>query len=279
MKHAYLILAHNEFDVLRRLVLALDSTSNDIYVHIDKRIKTLPSLHADVSSLHIIEDRVKSFWGDVSLAEAELNLLAAAIKNGPYDYYHIISGTHFPVKKLPVIESYFLAKEGSSVMMPMDTSREEIEMKMGKRHFFLRHLVDKRKWLKGIYHFCWLTVLHFQKKRVGDVSFVTGKASQWCSLTDAAALALVYSRAQIIENYKHSFCCDEFFVRSFLEKQGLPIIFDNQFCYIDFVNTAPRTLNGADYDMLVKGPFLFARKMSSKQNELVDKLLSFVKNG
>ena len=38
-KHAYLILAHNQFDILKKLVVALDSKHNDIYIHVDKKAK------------------------------------------------------------------------------------------------------------------------------------------------------------------------------------------------------------------------------------------------
>ena len=42
MKHAYLIIAHNEFEVLKRLISALDHEANDIYVHIDAKVKPFP---------------------------------------------------------------------------------------------------------------------------------------------------------------------------------------------------------------------------------------------
>ena len=37
MKHAYLILAHNEFEVLRKLISALDDPRNDIFIHFDEK--------------------------------------------------------------------------------------------------------------------------------------------------------------------------------------------------------------------------------------------------
>ena len=38
-KHAYMIIAHNEFDLLEILVRLLDDPRNDIYVHIDAKVK------------------------------------------------------------------------------------------------------------------------------------------------------------------------------------------------------------------------------------------------
>ena len=37
MKHAFLIIAHNEYPVLEVLLSMLDDERNDIYLHIDNR--------------------------------------------------------------------------------------------------------------------------------------------------------------------------------------------------------------------------------------------------
>ena len=38
-KHAYLIMAHNNFGILEKLLMLLDDQRNDIYIHIDKKVK------------------------------------------------------------------------------------------------------------------------------------------------------------------------------------------------------------------------------------------------
>ena len=40
MKHAYLIMCHNNFEQLKLLLKLLDDERNDIYVHIDKKAKS-----------------------------------------------------------------------------------------------------------------------------------------------------------------------------------------------------------------------------------------------
>lgn len=39
-KHAYLIIAHNDFDILEKLLVLLDDDRNDIFIHIDKKVKS-----------------------------------------------------------------------------------------------------------------------------------------------------------------------------------------------------------------------------------------------
>ncbi len=40
--HAWLIIAHNEFEVLQRLIDSPYAVESDFYVHIDKKVKELP---------------------------------------------------------------------------------------------------------------------------------------------------------------------------------------------------------------------------------------------
>ena len=54
MKHAYLILAHNEFELLQILVSRLDDFRNDIYVHIDCKVKVLPAIYVEKSKLYTL---------------------------------------------------------------------------------------------------------------------------------------------------------------------------------------------------------------------------------
>ena len=51
MKHAYLILAHNEFGLLQTLICYLDDERNDIYVHIDRKVKELPTLKVEKANI------------------------------------------------------------------------------------------------------------------------------------------------------------------------------------------------------------------------------------
>ncbi|WP_090530490.1 beta-1,6-N-acetylglucosaminyltransferase [Pseudobutyrivibrio sp. UC1225] len=100
-RHAYLVMAHNDFESLRYLLRAIDDERNDIYLHIDKKTKNVPfqELAACVkkSQLHIVP-RIKVYWGHVSIVDCELRLLKAAISNEHYHYYHLISGNDFPLK-------------------------------------------------------------------------------------------------------------------------------------------------------------------------------------
>ena len=112
MTHAWLIIAHNEFGILQRLVTALDAPECDIYIHIDRKVSRLPKIHSEQSSLTFLPNRVDVRWGSVSQIRCEFALLEASAAQGPYDYYHIVSGTTLPLMPWSDISNYFKEKAG-----------------------------------------------------------------------------------------------------------------------------------------------------------------------
>ena len=112
MKQAWLVIAHNEFEILQMLIDALDHPGSDIYVHIDKKVKEMPALHAEKSALHLLGRHLDVRWGTVSQIRCELALFEAAAARGPYDYYHIISGVTLPLKPFSELDAFFQAAEG-----------------------------------------------------------------------------------------------------------------------------------------------------------------------
>ena len=71
MKHAYLIIAHHEFEVLEKLIQSLDDARNDIYIHFDRKLKSLPTFIIRHADLYILEERIDIRWGHVSQIKAE----------------------------------------------------------------------------------------------------------------------------------------------------------------------------------------------------------------
>lgn len=106
-KHAYLIIAHNNWKILERLLILLDDNRNDIYLHIDRKsdlINFSNNVHnANLSVFHEIDVR----WGDVSQIQVELLLFNAAYCKGSYSYYHLISGSDLPIKDQDEIHAFF----------------------------------------------------------------------------------------------------------------------------------------------------------------------------
>lgn len=266
--HAYLILAHNEFGILQHLISALDDKRNDIYVHIDAKVRELPELIVHRSGLMVIEDRIKTFWGDVSLMEAEYKLLQAAYKRGGYEYYHIISGVHFPLKSQNVIHEYFEGIGGKSVLSYMDTSEKEIHYKFGRYHFFVKSQSGK---FKKTCNLLWRLFLLAQKPfPERNVEAFTNKRSQWCSLSEEAVACLIDHKEDARRMFRRSLCCDEFFVPTVLSMNSIGWTESNML-FMKFRIYSPKVLEESDYDDIMNSGSLFARKFTSG-NGLVNKI-------
>ena len=264
MKHAYLIMAHNQFLSLKELVATLDDERNDIFVHFDKKVKETPSLSTRFSKLVILKNRVDVVWGDLSQIKAEYALFKAAFVPGKYAYYHIISGTHFPLKSNDELHKWFEACNGACVLKPVPLSEEEIQMRFGYYHFFLKHLISRNKTVNKAYHLGWRAILGIQKALIikRDTSFIKGKASQWCSLNEDAVELILKKENEMMKKFRRSFCCDEFFVRSIIDNTDVPVLYDDKLCHVEFVYTTPRYFKEEDYDLLIGSGALFFRKMS-----------------
>ena len=112
MKNAFLILAHTDFEVLKLLVACLDDPRNDLFIHFDRKVKTLPEIELQHAGLTVLEKRIDVRWGAPSMIEAEYELFRTATAQGPYQYYHLLSGVDLPLKSQDYIHSYLDEHEG-----------------------------------------------------------------------------------------------------------------------------------------------------------------------
>ena len=78
MKIAYLILAHNTPNHLRRLISALSTPSCAFFIHLDQKSSMEPFAGLAADNVHFTRERVPVYWGDFSQVEAILVLLRDA---------------------------------------------------------------------------------------------------------------------------------------------------------------------------------------------------------
>ena len=208
MKHAYLILAHGSFDLLRLLISRLDDERNDIFVHLDKKVKVLPELHAEHAGLYFTEERVDVRWGDWTVVEAEYVLFAAAVARGPYQYYHLLSGVDLPVKSQDYIHDFCDTHQGTEFIgYTLTEITPEVVRKVQRWHLFPEDFKNSsivKRALRAAYIRV-QEILGIYRNR--DVDFKKG--SQWVSVTDAMARHFLAHRAWAQKVFSHSFCADE----------------------------------------------------------------------
>ena len=62
--------------------------------------------------LFVLKKRIDIRWGHVSLIKAEMLLFEAALTNGPYAYYHLLSGADLLIKPLDLFFNFFEKNDG-----------------------------------------------------------------------------------------------------------------------------------------------------------------------
>ena len=80
-KHAYMIMAHNNFELLEMKLRLLDSEKNDFYIHVDSNVNDIDFEYLKMLPRYskvYFTDRVHVTWGGFSMIEAEL--LAGRLK-------------------------------------------------------------------------------------------------------------------------------------------------------------------------------------------------------
>lgn len=288
MKHAYLILAHNEFDVLNRLVESIDDVRNDIYIHFDAKVKELPNLAVKFAKLFILENRVDVKWGDVTVVEAELNLFEMASKNEAYQYYHLLSGVDMPLKSQDYIHEFFQANHGKEFIgFYTRDINEEIDRKVRRIHLFSSSFRSDAGLTNQLKRVIRAGVIKIQEltgfKRNKNVDFKKG--TQWLSISDGLVKLILTKKNNILSTYKNSFCCDEIVVQTICWNS----VFKNKvFDYKDEGKGCMREIRWennviidweiADFEYLMHSDKLFARKFNAKGINVVDKILQHVQS-
>lgn len=145
MRHAYLIIAHNEPLILKTLISMIDDARNDIFLLIDKRsnISLFNDINTQKSKLFLC-DRLNIYWGHYNIIKAELILFETAVKHGKYEYYHLLSGTCLPIKSQDYIHNFCNLHAGSEFIgyINTDFSKKDIERKTGYYHFFVSNFAN-----------------------------------------------------------------------------------------------------------------------------------------
>lgn len=277
-KHAYLIIAHDNFEVLKLLLEELDDSRNDIYLHIDQKVKDIPSFHTVYSSLILLEKRMDVRWGSLSQIECEYLLLREAYNsNVMYDRYHLISGTHYPLKSQDELHDYFDSQRNVEVLSFLKTSDYEIDLKLNHYHILMRYFKHKNVYLERLVQKIWHISLKIQKIfRLNRNSLnVTKKANNWVSLTSRAVKYILSKEVFVLDRFSFTFCADEFFIPFLLDDNVEGFILKNEpnLLYNDFVDVSnPRVLTDHDFDFLVNSNYMFARKFSDSELGLIKRL-------
>lgn len=271
-KHAYLIIAHNNWKILEKLLILLDDKRNDIYLHIDRKSDFMDfsnKVHdANLSIYHEIDVR----WGDVSQIEVELFLFNAAYCKREYSYYHLISGNDLPIKTQDEIHTFFNRNYptefiGFSLGMICDD-------RINKIHAFPRLQRIKSRWGNKMLSLLRAFGVFLQNKLNYNHYKLNEKlmmGPNWVSITEKAVGLILSKKDLIMKQYRYSSCADEVYKQTII---GNSFLFNNVYdkkddyngCMrlIDWSKGNPYIFRSVDFELLMSSERMFARKFDEK---------------
>ena len=285
MKHAYLILAHNEPELLSLLVERLDDVRNDIYIHFDRKLSVLPNIKTQHAGLYILKDRVDVRWADVSMLEAEYKLFHAVVDSGcQYSHHHLISGVDLPLKNQDYIHSFFAQHQGKEFVglhqRPMNSHADRAlhywhpftRSFRGSGCVFaikriLRYLVVQTQVLLGI-------------RRNTTIPF--HKGGQWVSITRELIDYLLEQEYRAFTIFSRTFGADEYFVPTLIwDTPFMERLFDatdesrGAMRYIGWrADGQLIDFTSQDLPALQQTECLFARKFNSRDKAFLQEILA-----
>jgi hypothetical protein len=290
MRHAYLIMAHNNIEQLNILLRILDSESSDLYVHIDTKssINEGDIYSPSKSKLYFYKE-ISVFWADYSQIECELFLLKKAVSDN-YHYYHLLSGADMPLKTPKEIAN-LLATDNRIYLHYSKESDTEIV----KDYFKYYHFLQKQLYIVNRDHcFSWYKVLNklilFGQKLIGinrcKDGIVIKKGANWFSIPSDAAQYVIEQEKWIFDRFDKTRSGDELFLQTlFFNSDFKSRLFrfkeddsyDSCLRYIDWKRGNPYIFRLKDYDEIINSNMLFARKFDwNIDKDIIIKIYDFL---
>lgn len=284
-KHAYCIIAHQDPLMLHVMVAMLDHPLNDIYIHIDRRVDIRPFLTVKTqwSKVSFLPHRLAVEWGNTVQIDTELLIFEYAYKNGPYSYYHMMSGQDLPLRSQDLIHNFMDKEHPHCEFVTVNNEGadylRDLEYKTRYYHFFVKSLSDTNHSFSHYWHyFLHGAAIKIQKlfgvKRT--YPFELKKSLHFVSITHEFLSYLLSQKSFIKKTFAYTLCADEIFLQSILWNSPFR---DNLYSREDggvgslrkvvWTNHKAYIWNKDDIASLLSFPELFALKFTSQDPKLL----------
>lgn len=291
LRHAYLVLAHRNWNQLLLLLRLLDHPLNDIYLHIDQFSRGI-DYHRLEAAIHsgtlAVSSSRHTAWGSEALIDSMLDLLAEAA-TAPHAYYHLISGMDLPLKPQSEIHAFFQAHAGAEFV---DFRSEQISHELLadriQTYHFLQTARERYPFVRAIDQKLLRLQTLLRVDRLKHCGVVFQKGSQWFSITHDFALYCLNNASAYRPYFRFSKCGDELFFQTllqnspFLSKRAVQTCNDNRanMRLIDWDRgngSSPYVFRAADYDEITKSGMLFARKFDETVDaKIIERIKQYV---
>ncbi|MPQ43538.1 beta-1,6-N-acetylglucosaminyltransferase [Clostridium tarantellae] len=286
-KHAYMIIAHNNFYILEKLLKLIDDERNDVFIHIDKKVVDVDLQYiksiTKKSKTTLIEPRLNIFWGSSTQVDVELALLKNAVK-GNYDYYHLISGVDLPLKSQDYIHKFFEENKGTEFIG--FTNHDDVAPRVKYYRIFTNTSFYRNKLISYVDRVNAKVQSILGVNRLKHNNYTLRRGAQWFSITNDLAKHILSKKEEIVKFCDKTICSDEVFMQTFTlnskfkdKLHSITSENNGSFRCIDWKRGNPYVFRSKDFQELVQSPYLFARKFDvNVDKEIVDKIYNYIKS-
>lgn len=303
-KCAILILAHNDFNHLKRLINKFDRKKFDIFIHIDKKTSeiSVAELKKDLdintnNNVFFVEHPHKVYWGGFSIVEAEIELLNMAIKHDSYMHYILISGSDYPIRSTNKLSDFLSLNEGNDFIKAIDLFDLPTNNPLRKNVSF-KHKLDYPMFnnTNTLIFKANRRIINSIKKKFRISSNILGNdfhiyhGSQWWALTENTVIKILNEYKSHKNSYdkyfKNIFAPDEKFFHSIYYNlfnknfsKEAPIEFYNQSDYtkqtailanLTFIDASlKKWFTEQEFNKIISSSYFFVRKVSSKKSSIL----------
>lgn len=288
-RQAVLIMAHNNWNQLERLIKYFDHKEIDIFLHVDKKAKEFnPQFFNSLckSANFTILDRRKIYWGTQDQILCELELFKKAKLCGPYGYYHLLSGNDVPLVPFEVFYNFFKENENNYLTTDEDPKFEmrfQLYFNIFTKFTLLpEHLIQ---YLNKKSNSLQLKLGINRLKNLKSNYPLLRQGHNWCNLKQEAVDEIISHEKEIKKFSRFTLCGDEMYKQIILcnSRNNFPLSYYD-IRAIDWSNggSHPKTFTSNDIEQLknyIAQGRLIARKFDEKtDNSIIEWLYSELGN-
>lgn len=305
MKIAYLILAHDDPQKLKRLIMSLQTRNAYFFIHIDKKVELSPfqSYCSEMKNVRFIKNRVKVNWGGYSMCIAERELIRDSLSDSvKYDRFILLSGLDYPIWPNSKIETDFINNPKKEYMKAYNLSIIKTPRKIPQRvkTYHFRDILLPNKTLNRLVIGALMRIMNVLpiKKDVyikdGKMKYSVWGGSQWWILTRDCVKYILHEmdvNKKLCNYFRTSLAPDELFLQTivfnspfkanalFLDEDGVyPGLEKTTYThYIEYKGNQ-KVFTDKDFSNLVNSGKMFCRKTRSGVSDKLMDMLDAYRN-
>lgn len=285
MKQGFLITAYKDCEGLYELASYLSEHGNKVFIHVDAKSREIKQ--GEIDQLNKIPGcyAVSLFsipWGGMNHVHALLALLKKAAADHEISYIHCITGQDYPVISIEEIEERFAAC--SQIYMdciaPEDQPKQVIERFRYYNWFQNKNVKNPILWQIQNFTVKLQKILGIKRKRIGEYERIY-KGLFYVSMPIGAAQYIVEyceRHQKFLKDLSNCQLPEEIFFQTlFMNSKWARQVAHTNLRYMNWERgdgSSPVYLDIQDYDAIITGDYIFARKFDDKiSKELKEALI------